>query len=197
MTTPQPLDTARSRVIDLLSAHFAHDHIPVEELDQRLDAAYKATSILELEALVRDLPDAQAALARLSAHAPAYREEPSVQLDYPEDSERVLSIMSETRRRGLWVVPRELEVLSIMSETELDLRQASLAPGLTEIAISGLMTKVVIIVPPGVRIVNRVLAVMGAVRDRTTRDPVVDPTAPVIRIKGWAAMAEVIIKRDR
>lgn len=195
MTSPQPLDTARSRVIEMLSAHFAHDGIPVEELDRRLDAAYKATSILELEALVRDLPNAQAALARISMHAPPYREEPSVQLDYPEESERILALMSETRRRGLWVVPRELEVLSIMSETELDLRQASLAPGLTEISISGVMTKVIIIVPPGVRVVNRVLAVMGAVRDRTARDPVTDPTAPVIRITGWAAMAEVIIKR--
>lgn len=195
MTTPPPLDAARTRVIDMLSAHFAHDGIPVEELDRRLDAAYKATSLLELEALVRDLPNAHAALARISAHPTAYREEPSVQLDYPEESERILALLSETRRRGLWVVPRELEVVSIMSETELDLCQASLAPGMTEISISGVMTKVVIIVPPGVRIVNRVLAVMGAVRDRTARDPVVDPTAPVVRITGWAAMAEVIIKR--
>ena len=171
MTAPAPLDAARDRVVELLSAHFAHDGIPVEELDRRLDAAYKATSILELEALVRDLPDAQLALARMTAPTPAYREEPSVQLGYAEESERLLALMSETRRRGLWVVPRQLEVVSIMAETELDMRQASIAPGLTEINISGLMTAVKIIVPPGVRIGNRVNPFMGSGRDRTTDDP--------------------------
>lgn len=195
MTAPAPLDAARDRVVDLLSAHFAHDGIPVEELDRRLDAAYKATSILELEALVRDLPNAQLGLARMTAPAPAYREEPSVELGYAEESERLLALMSETRRRGLWVVPRQLDVVSIMAETELDMRQASIAPGLTEINISGLMTAVKIVVPPGVRVVNRVTAFMGSVRDRTTDDAVYDPLAPVIRIEGWAVMAEVVIKR--
>lgn len=195
MTAPAPLDSARDRVIDLLSAHFAHDGIPVEELDRRLDAAYKATSILELEALVRDLPNGAAALAPIAAPLPAYREESSVQLGYSEESERVLAIMSETRRRGLWVVPRQLDVMSIMAETELDMCQASLAPGLTEISLNALMTKVIIIVPPGVRVVNRALAIMGAVRDRTARDPVYDPSGPVLRIEGWVFMGEVIIKR--
>lgn len=195
MTAPAPLDAARDRVVDLLSAHFAHDGIPVEELDRRLDAAYKATSILELEALVRDLPHGQAALARVTMPSTPYREEPSVQLGYSEESERILALMSETRRRGLWVVPRQLDVVSIMADTLLDLRQASLAPGLTEIKISGLMTKVVIIVPPEVRVVNRLFAVMGAVRDRTNVDAGYDAMAPVIRLEGWAAMAEVIVKR--
>jgi len=190
VTAPAPLDSARDRVIDLLSAHFAHDGIPVEELDRRLDAAYKATSILE-----RDLPNGAAALAPIAAPLPAYREESSVQLGYSEESERVLAIMSETRRRGLWVVPRQLDVMSIMAETELDMCQASLAPGLTEISLNALMTKVIIIVPPGVRVVNRALAIMGAVRDRTARDPVYDPSGPVLRIEGWVFMGEVIIKR--
>lgn len=195
MTTTLSLDAARTRVVDLLSAYFAHDGIEVEELDRRLDAAYRATSLLELEALVRDLPNGQAALARVSMEVPAWRDDPTVEIGHGEESERILAIMSETRRRGLWVVPKQLDVVSVMAETELDLREASLAPGITEISISAWMTKLVIIVPPGVRVANRVLAVMGAVRDRTDRDPVRDPLAPVLRIEGWAVMAEVLVKR--
>ncbi|HEU5174561.1 MAG TPA: DUF1707 domain-containing protein [Gemmatimonadaceae bacterium] len=195
MTTTQPLDAARTRVVDLLSSYFAHDGIVVEELDRRLDAAYKATSILELEALVRDLPHGPAALARVSMEVPAWREEASVQLGHAEESERLLAIMSETRRRGLWVVPKQLDVVSVMAETELDLRQASLAPGLTEISLSGLMTKVTIIVPAGVRVLNRTLAIMSAVRDHTANDTAYDPMAPVLRIEGWAVMAEVVIRK--
>ena len=147
------------------------------------------------EALVRDVPTAPAALARISAAVPAY--DPAI--DYPEhgseESERIFAIMSETRRTGLWVVPRRLEVLSVMSETVLDLRQASLLPGVTDIAVTGVMTKVTIIVPDGVRVVNRLFAFMGSARDRTWKAPYPDADAPVVRIDGWAVMAEVVVKR--
>jgi hypothetical protein len=181
--------------VDLLSAHFAHDGIPVEELDRRLDLAYQARTLEELEALVRDVPSAPAALARVSAGLPAY--DPAA--DYPEhgseESERILAIMSETRRTGLWVVPRRLDVVSVMSETVLDLRQASLLPGVTDIAITGVMTQVTIIVPENVRVINRVFAFMGSARDRTWKAPYPDADAPVVRIDGWAIMAEVWVKR--
>lgn len=200
MTNPSAaapsVESARSRVVDLLSAHFAHDGIPVEELDRRLDLAYQASTVQELEALVRDVPTATAALARISAAVPAY--DPAV--DYPdfgsEDSERILAIMSETRRTGLWVVPRRLDVVSVMSETVLDLRQASLLPGVTDIAITGVMTQVTIIVPENVRVINRIFAFMGSARDRTWKAPYPEPDAPVIRIDGWAVMAEVVVKRS-
>lgn len=197
MTTPRPdasLDTARSRVVDLLSSHFAHDGMPVEELDRRLDLAYRAQSLADLETLVRDVPQAPAALARIPSGVPAYTGE----LDYDEpgsESERILAIMSETNRTGLWVVPRRLEVVSVMSETVLDLRQASLLPGVTDITVTGFMTQLTILVPHDVRIVNRLMAFMASTRDRTAREPDPGPGAAVVRVSGWAIMAEVVFKR--
>ncbi|MBA3890197.1 MAG: DUF1707 and DUF2154 domain-containing protein [Gemmatimonadaceae bacterium] len=199
MTTPSPtapsIESARTRVVDLLSAHFAHDGIEVEELDRRLDLAYQARTIGELEVLVQDVPAAPAALARISAAVPVYDYDAEYAEPGGEESERILAIMSETRRDGLWVVPRRLEVVSVMSETVLDLRDASLLPGVTDIAITGVMTQVTIIVPDNVRVINRLFAFMATARDRTWQAPYPEAAAPVIRIDGWAVMAEVVVKR--
>jgi hypothetical protein len=201
VTTPRQdaaLDTARSRVVDLLSSHFAHDGIPVEELDRRLDLAYQARSLPDLEALVRDVPRAPAALARISTAVPAHAGDAAYDAAYDEpegESERILAIMAETHRTGLWVVPRRLEVVSVMSETVLDLRQASLLAGVTDITVSGLMTQLTLIVPPDVRVVNRLMAFMATARDRTAREPDPGPGAAVIRVSGWVMMSEVVIKR--
>lgn len=194
MTTASPVDAARTRVVDLLSAHFAHDRIPVEELDRRLDAAYQAQSLEELEALVRDLPQGPAALMRHSPPAPVVYEEDPIELA-GEESERIFAIMSETKRSGLWVVPRRLDVLSIMAETVLDLRHASLAPGVTTIDVGGMMTAVKIIVPPGVRVIDRTFSFMASSRDRSASEQVFDPAAPAIRLEGWLVMAELVVKR--
>lgn len=201
MTTPSfstgpSLDTARTRVVDLLSAHFAHDGIPVEELDRRLDQAYRAKSVSELEALVRDVPRGVAALARISAAVPAYDYDEEYADPPGEECERILALLSETRRSGLWVVPRRLEVISVMAETVLDLRQASLLPGVTDIALTGVTTQVTIIVPRTVRVVNRVFAFMASARDRTSLESDPGPGAPVVRVGGWAVMAEVTITRE-
>lgn len=200
MTTPprttQSLETVRGRVVDLLSAHFAHDGITVEELDRRLELAYQASTLQELETLVGDVPGAPVALARTSAAVPAYDHAAEYPGHGSEESERILAVMSETRRTGLWVVPRRLEVVSVMSETVLDLRQASLLPGVTDIAVTGVMTQVTIIVPDHARVVNRIFAFMGAARDRTWQAPYPGADAPVIRIDGWAVMAEVVVRRS-
>ena len=194
---PAPaLDVARGRAVDVLSAHFAHDGMTVEELDRRLDRVYAARSVPELETLVQDIPQGSRALARHSAAVATWDDhDEEFHPEAAAESERILAIMSETRRNGLWVVPRRLEVASIMSETVLDMRQASLHAGVTDIDITGIMTKVTIIVPPGVRVSNRVFAFMGAARDRTVRDPDAGAGAPLIRVNGWAVMAEVLIRR--
>lgn len=188
-----PLDGDRARVVDLLSSHFAHDGISIAELDRRLAAAYRASSLAELEDLVRDVP--QHGVAPIRDPAPGLAFDGRRHDAFAPASERVLSVMSQTRRDGLWSVPRQLEVVSVMSETVLDLREASLLPGITDISIGGFMTQVTIIVPPGVRVVNRLFAFMATARDLTSRElgPVDDTS--VIRVDGWAVMTEVVIRR--
>ena len=190
MSSPlAPLAAARDRTIERLSEHFAHDRLTIDELDRRLERAYAASSVAELEALTTDLPDDSRAVTRFGAAAlPAAYDEPR------EEYGRIVSIMSETRRGGLWAVPQRLDLRATMSNLTLDLRSASLGPGVTDIKLNAVMASVQIIVPPGVRVLDRVRAFMASVTDDSYGSLSDDPSVPTIRLSGRALMAEVKVK---
>jgi len=180
------MEQARERTIDALSDHFAHDNLSLEELERRLELAYRATTPADLRALTADLDQ----LAEQQAKAPA-TVAPSA-LATP-DRERVTSIMSETKRRGVWAVPQRLDVNSVMADTTIDLTQAILPSGIIDIHVRAFMAAVKLIVPPGVRVASRVGAFMGSVNVRPDEGKA-RPEMPVIRLSGWAFMAEVQTK---
>ena len=183
---PISLNQARERVVENLSAYFAQDHISLEELERRLERAYKATSVADLDALTADLrygapaPASQAIVPAPAKPVPAFT----------PDHERILSIMSESKRTGLWSVPQELDVVAIMSDTTLDVTHAQLPAGIIDIDMKALMATVKIILPPGVHLVSRLHAFMSSVNNELD-DATPPPGAAVIRLSGWAMMAEV------
>ena len=177
------MEQARERTIDLLSTHFAHDHITLDELERRLELAYRAASMTELAALTSDLEAAPAPAAETAVALPSIA----------PDRDRLVSVMSETQRRGMWVVPQQLDVVAVMSDTLVDLTQATLPSGIIDIRVKALMAAVKIIVPPGVRIANRLGNFMASVQVMPDEGPA-RPDLPVIRLSGWAFMAEVQTK---
>ena len=192
MTSPdqpsslQALERERERAVALLSRSFAADHLSMDELETRLELAYRAASVAEVRALVSDIEDpaAPGGLPMRPAPSPAQ----SVR-------SRMLSLLGTRVRRGVWVPPQRLELLAIMSDTHLDLREAQLTAGVTEIEVKATMAAVKITVPPGVHVVTDTTAIMASVSDRTTRGPVPPAGAPVVRVTGWAVMADVVVRR--
>lgn len=172
----------RERTIALLSEHFAQDNLSIDELESRIESAYRAASVPALQELVRDLTPAAATAQRPQASAPA---------EFTPEYERIAAIMSNTARRGVWRPARRVNLLSVMAETELDLTLAVLSPGVTEIHLRAVMSHVKVIVPPGVRVVLQPSAIMGTVSDETLDPPAVGSGAPVVRITGWIVMGEL------
>ena len=185
--SPVPLAAARERAIELLSSHFANDRLTMDELDERLERAYAATSLAEMHALTADLPDERPAHAAVAASS-------SVALERAEESGRIVAIFSETKRGGLWAVPQQLDIRATMSNLTLDLRSALISPGVTDINVSAVMASIQIVLPPGVRVVESVRAFMASVTDDSYSVVAPDPSVPVIRLTGRAVMAEVKIK---
>src|SRR5437868_13938794 len=60
----------RERVIQQLSDHFANDRLSLDELEARMDLAYKAATVTDLQRLTADLPSVTAA-APVPVAAPA------------------------------------------------------------------------------------------------------------------------------
>jgi hypothetical protein len=109
--------------------------------------------------------------------------------------------MSETKRKGPWLVPQRLGVLALMSDMTIDLTQATLPAGVIDIHVRSLMAAVKLIVPPGIQVVSRVGSLMGSVHGGGEPDST--PGTPnwragtVVRLTGWACMAEVSVKVRR
>jgi hypothetical protein len=96
----------------------------------------------------------------------------------------IVSFMGSVERKGSWLLPRNLRVVGVMGAVVLDLREAQIPAGGTEIEIFVMFASVEIILPPGVRVEsvgnafggNFELRMNGAIESR--------PDAPLIRIKG-------------
>jgi hypothetical protein len=181
-----PFERERERAIELLSQHFAHDNLSLEELERRMEEVYRARSLPALREITKDLPtdatEAQQQRAVVASDA------------YAPEQDRIVSIMAETKRRGIWRPPKKLDVWCIMSDTKLDLTEAQLSPGVTEIRLRAVMAAVKIIVPPGVRVVVQPGAFMSSVTDELEDQPPLGSGAPVVRITGPVVMSELKIK---
>jgi hypothetical protein len=179
------LERERERAIELLSQHFAHDNLTLDELERRIEQVYRAGSLPALRELTNDLNSDVVAVAP--------RREAQPEVFTPED-DRIVSVMATTKRRGMWLVPRQLDVWSVMSETHLDFTQVRLPAGVTEIHLRAVMASVKVIVPPGVRVVVQPSAFMAEVSDEVLSPPPVGSKAPVLRITGPLFMAELKVR---
>lgn len=191
------LNRAREQKISELSQHFANDDLSLDELERRIELVYKAGTVADLEAITADLG--------IATPAPVARDATSVvpRRVLPTDARRgrLLAIMGESRRTGRWLVPGELRVVSLMSDTRLDLTQAVMATGTSEIHLSVVWSACRLIVPPGMRVINEMHAIMSSVTSSADEmDPPGSsrPDAPTIRLTGTALMAEVkVVVRRR
>jgi len=183
----------RDRVIQQLSDHFANDRLSLDEMESRMELAYKAVSVADLQRLTADLPSVGAA----PAPVPVPIDEAAA---LSRDRERVYSVMSETKRRGAWIVPQRLDLLALMSDTTIDLTQAALPTGIIDIHVRSICAAVKIVVPPGLQVVSRLSSLMSSVHGGGEPNAKGDESwksGTVIRLTGWALMAEVQTKVRR
>lgn len=180
------LERERELTIELLSDHFAQDNLSLDELERRIELAYRASSLPALRDLTKDLRRDEGAVVP-APDAPL----PEV---FAPERDRIVSVMTQTKRRGMWQPARHLDLWSVMSETHLDLTRARLSPGVTEIHVRALMAAVKVIVPPGVRVVVQPSAFMAEVSDEALDPPPVGSNAPVVRITGGLVMSELKVR---
>jgi len=179
-------------VIDALSTHFANDALDMEEFEQRVDLAHRATSVADLDELLTEL--------ELAADAEP-RESMVRQVEAPQGviatlvrrAKRVLSILSSVQRKGTWSVPGKLRVASVMGAVDLDFREAEFGPGVTEVKMTSLMGNIAITVPPHLQVECAGVAILGHFEEMDQRPGERDPDAPLLRITGVAVMGAVEI----
>jgi hypothetical protein len=160
----------RDRAIELLTQHYAHDGIPLDEFERRTAAVFAARSTDELNALVADV-------------AP-----PPVPAVVP-DHARISAILSSNEQHGPMVVPRHLEVVSVFGNAELDLRDASFIDGVTVIEVRSIFGNVELTLPAEVNVEMTGEAVLGSFASQTSPAPA--GTTRTVRITGRAILGNV------
>jgi hypothetical protein len=167
----------REEARGLLAEGYAQDWIDQTELDRRLERVEDAQTIDELRALTVDVrPVATTALVPVA------------------QTERIPVLFGSVERRGAWQVTPRTQVRVTFGDVVLDLREAVLPAGITELELE---VKVVfgnleVIVPPGWQIDNRCRAILAAVEQDPSGAPGRERT--VLRLIGRVVFGNLSIK---
>jgi hypothetical protein len=181
-----PVGVVRERVIQVLTEAFANDQLSVTELEDRLERVYRATNADEAMALIAGLPS--------SAAVAAARHAELAETSVRTAPERFRSFFSAQSRRGIWTVPRAMDITAMFSDTTIDLTQANLPSDIVDLHVNVAFGSMRIVIPPGLRVVNRV----GAFAANVDSEPALDlapmkPGSPVVRITGNCIFANLEI----
>ena len=187
------LESRREAVIAVLNNGYAEDLLDGNVFEDRIARAHSATDLATLDALVSDLtlPAASAALVKASSSA----------LTTSQPKKQLRALFSSIEKRGVWAVPSALAVSAVFGNALLDLREAELEPGLTEIHVRAVFGNLEIWVPPGVAVECDGRAIFATFEDQTsgTRSGHSKASgAASLRIVGSAIFASIEVKvRER
>jgi hypothetical protein len=107
---------------------------------------------------------------------------------------KVEAVMAGVERRFRTGVFGGGEVLSIMANVELDLREATLGEARTELEVNAVLGGIVLRVPRGWTVINEATPVMGAIEDHTEPPAAGEPGRDTLILRGAAVMGGVEIR---
>ncbi|WP_162450687.1 DUF1707 domain-containing protein [Phytoactinopolyspora mesophila] len=173
-------DHERQAVVDLLSEHTTTGRLTLAELEERVEAAYSATTRDELVKLTADLPAPSATRAPEAA-------QPRVSGSSRKVTKWIFGMMGGSSKRGRWRVAERVRVVAIMGGHDIDLRAAELESDETTLVVISIMGGSEIYVPDTVEVDVGGFSLMGGSDERGSARPP-RPGAPRIRVRVFDLM---------
>ncbi|MEV6651237.1 DUF1707 domain-containing protein [Streptomyces sp. NPDC051219] len=184
-------DADRDRISDILRDALADGRLTAEEHSERIDSAYAAKTLGELEPLVRDLP--AAGPHRPVAPAPAWA--PPTPPTGPVATENLVAVFSSSTRRGRWRPGVRTRAVSVFGSVEIDLTEAVFEQQHIEINATSVFGNVEVRVPENITLRGFGTGVFGNFEVRTNEDA--DPQAPVVFIRGFSVFGNIEARPKR
>ncbi|WP_134764810.1 DUF1707 domain-containing protein [Nocardioides sp. 1609] len=179
-------DDERHAVAEQLREAAGEGRLDLEELDERLAAAYAARTYADLVPLTRDLPSTSTPARRTSSVTPV--SDPG--------KLRGIAVMSGFERKGVWTAPGSMTVVCVMGGATLDFREARFAAQESVLTISVVMGGAEIVVGPEVEVVVDGIGIMGAFVGPSDKvEAELTAASPVLRIRGFAFWGGVNVVR--
>ncbi len=186
-------DADRERVAEQLRHAAGDGQLTVNELDERLDAAYAARTQADLVPLTADLQPAHNSPARSETD----RQTGGVTVRRgPGGARWLIAIMGGCDRKGRWRLREQVTSINFMGGSNLDLNDAELAGNHVELNVISFMGGAEIRLPENLAVEVSEFAFMGGnsvdVGDRRQAAP-----GPVLHLRLWSVMGGVDVKRGR
>ncbi len=183
-------DEDRHKVAEILREAAGEGRLDLDELDERLEAAYGAKTYAELVPLTVDLPAHRAA-----AEAMPVPQRDVIPSRVSHDSS--WAVMGECKRQNSWLVPPSHTAVAVMGSVTLDLREATFSGPEVTITANAVMGEVKVIVDAYTHVVVSGVPIMGEFTQGKDRTPAqLSPTSPVVTVKGMALMGSVTVERQ-
>ncbi|ADB34741.1 protein of unknown function DUF1707 [Kribbella flavida DSM 17836] len=183
-------DSDRDQVVEVLRDALMAGRLTQDEHAERLEQALHARTLGELEPITLDLavpgqPFRPAAPAHSTSRVPI--EEPA----NPQDSfDFVVGIFGAGERKGRWRVKRRTNALALFGGCDLNMADAVFEGREVTVYAFAIFGGVDVTVPPGVELRSQGVGIMGGF-GTTGRKDEIDPTAPVVVLKGLALFGGV------
>jgi len=179
----------RQATIDVLRTAADEGRPMPQELAQRINTALAARTFADLDALVADLPVAPPSTELRRAGTFNVN-----QIGSDPDHRLQLSAgMSSHTQRGVWHVPPFLSLSAGMGSVKVDFLQAICSHELVDIAVSGGLGSITLVVPIGWGAnTDQVGKGMGNVSNRI--DAIADPGKPTLVLHGSSAVGSIVVR---
>ncbi|MFN8126233.1 MAG: DUF1707 domain-containing protein [Candidatus Nanopelagicales bacterium] len=181
-------DADREAYVAVLQTGYAEGRLSKDEYDERMGAAYAATTYAELAPLLHDLPAPATPLPGPPTVAP-------VRVSAPvgaESGSPLVALFSEVSRDSRWTLSEDQLALAAFGAVKLDLRQALLAGQRTQLRANAIFGSVEIVVGGDIDVEVTGVGVFGEYKRIDHRStPSQGTGAPVVVISGLALFGSV------
>jgi Domain of unknown function (DUF1707)/Cell wall-active antibiotics response 4TMS YvqF len=185
-------DADREQAAEVLRQAAGDGRITLDELDQRLEAAYGARTYGDLTEVTADLPAPGQPPAPLATAPGTF---PPARIGGKPGSGMSVAILGGVDRGGTWVVPPRHSVVAVLGGVQLDLRTARFSQREVTIDVFTLMGGVDIIVGDDVEVDVSGFGIMGGFDHRASGPGL--SGAPRVRVVGLALMGGVNVRRGQ
>lgn len=189
-------DVDRERVAEALRQAAGDGRLTLTELEERLEATFKARTYGDLEPITRDLPQGPYPVpnvdptGRQQAAYPVQRPSPGT----PDlQTMRITAILGDEKRGGRWEVPARIDVSCFLGEVKLDFTEAILRHREINVQIAAVLGSVTLIVPDGIDVrMEPGTTVLGDRKHRLTGP--VTPGGPVYWVRGLVLLGDITVR---
>ncbi len=193
-------DDDRNRVAEVLREAAGSGRLDFAELDERLEATWKAKVYADLVPLMADLPEGfgRVPVVPVPAKAtPFSAPRPPAGGQHRTLHTSSVAILSGSVRKGEWEVGDSYTAFAMMGGVELDFRQAVFTTPEVVLYANAFMGGVEVTVNAGTRVILEGIGIMGGYEETNKVLAVLSEESPVLRVKGVAVMGGVqVIRRE-